>query len=161
HDTPSPYSLRECPFVYDLSVISLDLQVVIPERGPGRLDLSRALPEILAVDNDGQARRIGENGGGRGTGGEDERAKSQRDQREPLRRRPVLLHGLSLPHEGSASGSYRERLARHRPDEALHLGLAVLVVHAGADERVDSAHGQIDPRQPGLVGVDVDRKSVV
>src|SRR5947208_10458562 len=58
---------------------TVDLQVVIPERGPCRLDLSRALPEILAVDNDGQARRIGENVGGRGTGGEDERAKSQRD----------------------------------------------------------------------------------
>src|SRR2546428_11508869 len=70
---------------------TVDLQVVIPERGACRLDLSRALPEILAVDNDGQARRIGENGGGRGTGGEDERAKSQRDQSEPLRRRPVLL----------------------------------------------------------------------
>src|SRR5256885_8224896 len=29
----------------DLSVLILDLQVVIPERGPCRLDLSRALPD--------------------------------------------------------------------------------------------------------------------
>jgi hypothetical protein len=28
-------------------------------------------------------------------------------------------------------------------------------VHAGADERVDSAGGRIEPRQVGLVGVDV------
>src|SRR5438552_6834336 len=47
-----------------------------------------------------------------------------------------------------------ESLARHGPNEALHLGLVVVVVQAGADERVDSARGQIDPRQAGLVGVD-------
>src|SRR2546426_12241477 len=34
---------------------TVDLQMEIPERGACRLDLSRALPEILAVDNDGQA----------------------------------------------------------------------------------------------------------
>jgi hypothetical protein len=39
----------------------------------------------------------------------------------------------------STSGSYRESLARHRPNEAFHLGLVVVVVHAGADERVQSA----------------------
>jgi hypothetical protein len=39
----------------------------------------------------------------------------------------------------STSGSYRESLARHRPNEALHLGLVVVVVRAGADERVQSA----------------------
>src|SRR2546425_4318622 len=55
----------------------------------------------------------------------------------------------------STSGSYRESLVRHCPNEALHLGLVVVVVHAGADERVDSARGQIDPRQAGLVGVDL------
>src|SRR5437867_8496523 len=55
----------------------------------------------------------------------------------------------------STSGSYRERLARHCPNEALHLGLVVVIVHAGADERVDSARGQIEPRQPGLMDVDV------
>jgi hypothetical protein len=36
----------------------------------------------------------------------------------------------------STSGSLREDLARHCPDKALHLGLVVVVVHAGADERV-------------------------
>src|SRR5881628_2437780 len=55
----------------------------------------------------------------------------------------------------STSGSYRESLGRHCQNEALRLGLVVVVVHAGADERVDSARGQIDPRQAGLVGVDV------
>src|SRR6266542_2909309 len=57
----------------------------------------------------------------------------------------------------STSGSYRESLARHCPNEALHLGLVVVVVHAGADERVDSAGGQINPRQAGLMGIDVHR----
>ena len=32
--------------------------------------------------------------------------------------------------------SYRESLARHCSNEALHLGLIIVVVHAGADERV-------------------------
>ena len=45
--------------------------------------------------------------------------------------------------------------ARHGPNEALDLGLVVVVVHAGADERVDSARGRIEPGQSGLVGVDV------
>jgi hypothetical protein len=36
----------------------------------------------------------------------------------------------------STSGSLREDLARHCPDKALRLGLVVVVVHAGADERV-------------------------
>src|SRR5947208_3084550 len=47
----------------------------------------------------------------------------------------------------STSRSYRERLGRHCPNEGLHLGLVVIVMHAGADARVDSARGQIDPRQ--------------
>src|SRR2546429_9024361 len=55
----------------------------------------------------------------------------------------------------STSGSYRESLARHSPNEAFHLGLVVVIVLAGADERVDSALGQIDPRQARLVCADV------
>src|SRR2546423_12732529 len=38
-------------------------------------------------------------------------------------------------------------LGLHGPNEALHLGLVVVVVDAGADERVDSARGRIEPRQ--------------
>jgi len=41
------------------------------------------------------------------------------------------------------------------PNEPLHLGFVVGVVHAGADERVDSARGQIESRQAGLMDVDV------
>src|ERR1700719_2365410 len=37
-----------------------------------------------------------------------------------------------------------ESVARHGPDEALHFGLVVVVVHAGADERVKSARGQME-----------------
>src|ERR1700730_18431994 len=43
----------------------------------------------------------------------------------------------------SPSGSYRESLARHCANEALNLGLVVVGSHAGADERVQSARGQI------------------
>src|SRR5690349_24677890 len=35
-------------------------------------------------------------------------------------------------------------LARHCVDEALHLALVVVVMHAGADERVQSARRQIE-----------------
>src|SRR5437773_9175200 len=42
----------------------------------------------------------------------------------------------------STSGSYRESLARHCSNEALHLGLVVVIVLADADGRVDSALGQ-------------------
>jgi hypothetical protein len=58
------------------------------------------------------------------------------------------------------AGSYRESLARHCPNEALHLGFAVVVVHAGADERVQAAGGQVErghARRTGQVDVDVHR----
>src|ERR1700730_16380450 len=53
-----------------------------------------------------------------------------------------------------------ERLARDCPNEAPRLGLVVVVVHAGADERVQSARGQIEcgrARRAGHVDVDVHR----
>ena len=53
------------------------------------------------------------------------------------------------------SGSSRESLARHCPNEALHLGLVVVVMHAGSDERVESVPGQIEPGRAGLVYIDV------
>ena len=58
----------------------------------------------------------------------------------------------------STFGSYRDCLARHRLDEALNLGLVVLGSHAGADERVQSARGQIEfarARRAGHVDVRV------
>src|SRR5262249_6174731 len=63
---------------------------------------------------------------------------------------PTLLLHRSDPVAQDA----RSRLAGHRPDEALHLGLVVVVVRAGADDRVRSAHGRIEPRQAGRVDVD-------
>ena len=38
----------------------------------------------------------------------------------------------------------RESVARHCPDEALHFGFVGVLVHAGTDERVQSARGQIE-----------------
>src|ERR1700720_3945358 len=58
----------------------------------------------------------------------------------------------------STSGSYRESLARHCANEALNLGLVVVGSHAGADERVQSARGQIEfPRTRRAGHVDVAR----
>jgi hypothetical protein len=41
---------------------------------------------------------------------------------------------------------------RHGPNEALHFGLVVVVVHAGADERVQSACGLIERGRPRRAG---------
>src|SRR3989442_9176097 len=76
---------------------------------------------------------------------------------DPFRREigdPPRDHDHERIEEGETVEELDVRLARHCPNEALHLGLVVVVVQAGADERVDSARGQIDPRQAGLVGVD-------
>jgi hypothetical protein len=43
-----------------------------------------------------------------------------------------------------STSSYRDCLARPRLDEALNLGLVVVGLHAGPDERVQSARGQIE-----------------
>src|SRR6266851_5096514 len=58
----------------------------------------------------------------------------------------------------STFGSYRDCIARPRLDEALNLGLVVLGSRAGADERVQSARGQIEfarARRAGHVEVHV------
>src|SRR5437899_1045643 len=65
------------------------------------------------------------------------------------RRRSRVWAGAS-PSRHSEHGSGRpvrpwRRLARHGPNEALHLGLVVVIVHAGADERVRSARGSSLP----------------
>jgi hypothetical protein len=57
-----------------------------------------------------------------------------------------------------------ERLACHCPYEALHLGLVVVVVDAGADERVQPACRQIKrgrARRAGDVDIDVPRGEAV
>src|SRR3984893_15269371 len=56
----------------------------------------------------------------------------------------------------STFGSYRDCLARPRLNEALNLGLVVLGSHAGADERAQTARGQIEfPRAKRGGHVDV------
>jgi hypothetical protein len=55
---------------------------------------------------------------------------------------------------------FGESLARHCPNEAFHLSLVVVIVHAGADERVQSARGQIERGRARRAGhVDVDAHS--
>ena len=50
----------------------------------------------------------------------------------------------------STTGSYRESLARHCPNEALHLGLVVVVVQAGHTGRVRSERRYVE-RHDGLL----------
>src|SRR3984893_12994778 len=60
----------------------------------------------------------------------------------------------------SSVGAWESGLVRHCPNEAFHLGLVVVVVRAGADERVQSARGQIEcgrAWRAGHVDVDVQR----
>ena len=60
-------------------------------------------------------------------------------QQEPFRMRSrVTEKGRSRTFRPRGPGA-GESVARHCPDEALHFGLVVVVVHAGADERVQSA----------------------
>lgn len=83
---------------------------------------------------------------------------------EALRKRARWSEGFAaggdrLDHSAAATGEEAELgvsstsrrlclplgdLARHGLHEALHLGLVVVVVQTGADERVDSARGHID-----------------
>src|SRR5262245_5426323 len=72
------------------------------------------------------------------TGRRDQTARSYHRWMWPATSHP---DGRSLPSNGA--------------DEALHLGLVIVVVHAGSDERVRAARGRIEPRQAGLVDVDV------